>query len=102
MADKDAAWKDDVAPEKGSPFRPLYDDQIKFNHQPIALVLAEEWETALFAATLVRVDYEERPHVTDLHAQRGKAFVVEKPAMPRGDAAQAYAASEVRHEGEYF
>ena len=42
----------------GSPFRPLYDDKIMFNGQPIALVLAEEWEIARFAASLVRVEYE--------------------------------------------
>src|SRR5690348_16806194 len=29
LADKDEAWKDEVAPERGSPFRPLYDDSIK-------------------------------------------------------------------------
>ena len=42
LADKDEAWKDEVAPEEGSPFRPLYDDTIKFNGQPIALVVAED------------------------------------------------------------
>ena len=42
MADSDKAWKDDVAPEDGSPFRPLYDDSIMFSGQPIALVLAED------------------------------------------------------------
>ena len=31
LADNDEAWKDEVAPERGSPFRPLYDDTIKFN-----------------------------------------------------------------------
>ena len=46
MADNDKAWKDEVAPEDGSPFRPLYDDRIMFSGQPIALVLAEDWETA--------------------------------------------------------
>jgi xanthine dehydrogenase YagR molybdenum-binding subunit len=91
-----------VAPEKGSPFRPLYDDKVRFNHQPVALVLAEEWEVALFAATLTRVEYEEQSHVSDLHAERAKAFTMEKPEKPRGDAAKAYAASEVRHEAEYF
>src|SRR5215472_11916649 len=30
MADNDQAYKDEVAPE-GSPFRPLYDDKIKFS-----------------------------------------------------------------------
>ncbi len=36
MARANAAYKDDVAPEDGSPFRPLYDDKIKFSGQPIA------------------------------------------------------------------
>ena len=48
MADADSAYKDDVAPE-GSPFRPLYDGRIAFSRQPVALVLAEEWEIARFA-----------------------------------------------------
>jgi len=51
----DVTWlggKDDVAPEEGSPFRPLYDDKVKFSGQPIALVLAEEWEVARYAASL--------------------------------------------------
>ena len=102
MANKAAAYKDDVAPEHGSPFRPLYDDKIVFSGQPVALVLAEEWEIARFAATLVRVEYEREAFVTDLHAQRDKAFVVKKPEQPRGNAAKAYAAAPVRHEAEYF
>ena len=102
MADGDEAWKDDVAPEEGSPFRPLYDDKIMFSGQPIALVLAEEWEIARYAASLVRVDYEKQAFVTDLFAQRDEAFVVEKPDKPRGDAAKAFAAAAVRHEAEYF
>ena len=102
LADNDRAWKDDVAPEKGSPFRPLYDDKIMFSGQPIALVLAEEWEIARYAASLVRIEYEADTHVTDLYAQRDEAFVVEKPDRPRGDADKAYAAAAVRHEAEYF
>src|SRR5882762_6622362 len=102
MAGTSRAYKDDVAPEKGSPFRPLYDDAIKFSGQPIALVLAEEWEIARFAAALVRVEYEAEEFVTDLHAQRDDAFEIKKPAKPRGNAAKAYAAADVRHEAEYF
>ena len=41
MADTDQAYHDDVAPEGGSPFRPLYDGNILFNGQPIAVVVAE-------------------------------------------------------------
>jgi xanthine dehydrogenase YagR molybdenum-binding subunit len=102
MAGTDKAWKDDVAPEEGSPFRPLYDDRILFSGQPIALVLAEEWEIARYAASLVQVEYEKQAFVTDLYKQRDHAFVVEKPDKPRGDAQTAYAAADVRHEGEYF
>ena len=87
----------------GSPFRPLYDDRIMFSGQPIALVLAEEWEIARFAASLVRVEYDEEAHVTDLLAQRDEAFCVDEAATkPRGDADEGLAAAEVRHEAEYF
>jgi xanthine dehydrogenase YagR molybdenum-binding subunit len=102
MAGTDRAWNDDVAPEKGSPFRPLYDATIQFSGQPIALVLAEEWEIARYAASLVRVEYQAEEFVTDLHAQRDDAFEIKKPAKPRGNAVKAYAAAEVRHEAEYF
>jgi xanthine dehydrogenase YagR molybdenum-binding subunit len=102
MARASSAYKDDVAPDEGSPFRPLYDDKIMFSGQPIALVLAKEWETARFAAALVRVEYKEADFATDLYAQRDKAFVVGKPEKPRGHADKAYAAAAVRHEAEYF
>ena len=101
MAGTDAAYHDDVAPD-GSPYRPLYDDKIVFNGQPIAVVVAEEWEIARFAASLVHVDYREEPHVTDLFAQRDKAFVIDKPEKPRGDARKAFAAAAVRHEADYY
>jgi xanthine dehydrogenase YagR molybdenum-binding subunit len=102
MAATSAAYKDDVGPEKGSPFRPLYDDNILFSGQPIALVLAEEWEIARFAASLVRVEYKKQAHSTDLFARRDRAFVVEMPERPRGKADRAHAAAAVRHEAEYY
>ena len=111
MADTDSAYKDDVAP-KGSPFRPLYDDKIMFSGQPIALVVADEWETARFAASLVRVEYAEEPHVTDVYRQREDAVALGAPSSPaeapffppkpRGDAEKAFAAADVRHQGEYY
>src|SRR6476619_2854010 len=102
VEDSDGAWKDDVAPEQGSPFRPLYDDRVHFSEQPIALVVAEEWEIARYAGSLVRVDYDEQPFVTNIFRQRGEAEIVEKPDKPRGDAAKAFAAAAVRHEAEYL
>ncbi|PWT84543.1 MAG: aldehyde oxidase, partial [Proteobacteria bacterium] len=111
MADNDQAYKDEVAPD-GSPFRPLYDNKIMFNGQPIALVVAETSEIARAAASLVRVEYEQEPHVTDLFRQRDAAVPVKAPTSPiealfappkpRGTPDQALAAAAVRHEAEYF
>ena len=111
MADDDKAYKDDVAPA-GSPFRPLYDDKIMFNGQPIALVVAETSEIARFAASLVRVEYEKEAHVTDVYRQRDAAVPVKPPTnafealftppKPRGAPEQALAAAAVRHEAEYY
>jgi xanthine dehydrogenase YagR molybdenum-binding subunit len=97
-------YADEVAPEKGSPFRPLYDDQIFFNGQPVALVVAEELETARFAASLIRVEYEQQEHVTDFEAQRSRAKVSkadENPTHRRGNTAKAFGQAPVRIEAEY-
>jgi len=108
MADNDKAYHDDVAPDKGSPFRPLYDDKVMFNGQPIALVLAEDSETARFAASLVRVEYRDEPYVTDLYRQRDAAVALKtaetpfSPPKPRGSAEKAFSAAAVRHDGEYY
>jgi xanthine dehydrogenase YagR molybdenum-binding subunit len=111
MADRDEDYKDEVAPE-GSPFRPLYDDRIMFNGQPIALVVAETSEIARFAASLVRVEYESEGHVTDVFRQRDAAVPVKDPTSPieamfappkpRGDAGKVLASAAVRHDGEYY
>jgi xanthine dehydrogenase YagR molybdenum-binding subunit len=102
MAGTDRAYRDDTAPEGGSPFRPLYDDQIRFSGQPIALVLAEDFETARYAASLVRVEYEEQAHVTDLHQRLDQAKAISTPPKPRGKADEALAAAEVQHVGDYY
>ncbi|XSC43631.1 xanthine dehydrogenase family protein molybdopterin-binding subunit [Bradyrhizobium sp. RDT10] len=102
MADKDDAYKDEVAPEKGSPYRPLYDDRILFTGQPVALVLAEDWEAARVAASMVKVEHQKEPHATDLHAERSRAFAIDAPEKPRGDAEKAFASAAVRHAAEYF
>jgi xanthine dehydrogenase YagR molybdenum-binding subunit len=102
MADDDKAYKDETAPEKGSPYRPLFDDVIRFSGQTLALVLADDWDTARVAASMVKIEYKREPHVTDLRAQRSEAFAVEKPEKPRGNAAKAFSTAAVRHEAEYF
>ena len=94
-------YSDETAPE-GSPFRPLHDDKILYSGQPVALVVAQEFEIARYAASLVRVEYERADHVTDLREVRDEAYAPKrKPAGPRGNADKAFAKAAVKFEGEY-
>ncbi len=103
----DRSYRDAVAPP-GSPFRHLYDDEVQYNMQPVALVVAENFGVARYASTWVRVEYESVVSATDLDQQRAQAYVPPKerqgiptPAKPRGDADSAFASAEIRHEAEY-
>jgi xanthine dehydrogenase YagR molybdenum-binding subunit len=105
-ARRDSNYQDQVAPP-GSPFKPLFDDRILFAMQPIALVLAETFEAARYAASLVDISYEAEPHQTDFEVARAGAYLPSKkrdnyvPPKPRGDAEQAYADAEHKIAGEY-
>ena len=104
LASSDEKYGDEVAPP-GSPFRPLYDDQIRFSGQPVALVVAEDPETARFSASRIRIDYHQRTHITDLEGNRGRARAVsengESHSHKRGNAARAFDHSPIRIEVEY-
>src|SRR6266404_1367117 len=103
LASSHEKYTDEVAPS-GSPFRPLYDDKILFSGQPVALVVAEEFEIARFAASLIRVEYERKPHVTDFDAQRKRGAISKRdPAqsVARGNPAPAFEQAAVRIKAEY-
>jgi xanthine dehydrogenase YagR molybdenum-binding subunit len=103
LASSHEKYTDEVAPS-GSPFRPLYDDKILFSGQPVALVVAEEFEIARFAASLIRVEYERKPHVTDFEAQRKRGAISKRdPAqsVARGNPAPAFEQAAVRIKVEY-
>ncbi|WP_457795952.1 xanthine dehydrogenase family protein molybdopterin-binding subunit [Methylocystis sp. S23] len=97
----------DGADSPGSPFRPLYDDRIMFSGQPVALVVAESFEAARFAATLVKMEYETEPHNTDFRRALAERFVpdakreiVVEPSS-RGDARAAFAGAPYKVQGDY-
>lgn len=103
----DRSWRDDVAPP-GHPLRPLYSDRILFDGQPVALVVAETFEAARDAASLMRVDYEIDSHCTELERKRSQAYVpprkrsgIPPPPDPRGDAETAFAEAPIRITGDY-
>jgi xanthine dehydrogenase YagR molybdenum-binding subunit len=108
----DLAWfrrsyQDETAPP-GSPFRPLYSDEIQYSGQPVALVVAETFEAARYAASLVAVEYEAAPHETDLMRALDRAYVPKRkrpgytpPPKPWGDAEGAFAAAPVAVKAAY-
>ncbi|GAB3572052.1 xanthine dehydrogenase family protein molybdopterin-binding subunit [Spirosoma luteolum] len=105
----DISYNDQDAPP-GSPFRPLYDASIKYSGQPIALVVAESFELARYAASLVQTDYKEETPVTDFEANLDKAhkpktgfatLLKPPPPKPRGDFEGVYKASDVKMKGTY-
>jgi xanthine dehydrogenase YagR molybdenum-binding subunit len=103
----DRNYKDDVAPG-GSPFRPLHEDKIQFNQQPIALVVAETLELARYASSVLRIDYEEEKHETDIEAKRDEGFEPGNgksgwmpPPPPRGNPDKAWDDAVHRIEHEY-
>ena len=88
----------------GSPFRPLYNADIIYNDQPIALVVADTFEAARYAAGLVAVEYDENSSFsTDLASNLDKATTedVDDPPEDRGDAEAAFETAEVQLELEY-
>ncbi|MDB5415167.1 MAG: xanthine dehydrogenase family protein molybdopterin-binding subunit [Rubritepida sp.] len=99
-------YTDESAPP-GKPLRPLYDDRVHYSGEPVALVIAEDFETARHAASLVRVDYVPEAHSTDLEEERGAAYEPPKERSSakkpndRGDAKAAFAAAPVRIDQEY-
>ena len=104
VALRDRYYQDQVGPA-GSPLRPLYDAKIYFSGQPVALVVADTFETARYAATLVRIEYAPEGHDTDFANAVPNRFVPgeqqgETP-VHRGDAAAAMANAPVRISQEY-
>ena len=102
------SYQDQVAPP-GTPLRPLGSDRILYSGQPVALVVAESFEAARHAASLVRVDYEAEPHETSLERKLGEAYVPPKkrsgitpPPKPRGDAEAAYAEAPIKVSADYW
>src|SRR5262249_6447793 len=101
-----------VDPAVGDPLPPLQDDVVRYNGQPIAVVVADTLERARQAAELVRVSYREEPAVTDFAAAWGRAFspseeksgdraTKKSPDYKRGDPDRALADAPVRVEQTY-
>ena len=89
--------------EQDKSFRALQSDKIFFNMQPVALVVAETYEQARYAARLVKVSYNAEKHTTDTEAVRESARVPSEgpPPQTRGNPEEAMRNAPVKIEAEY-
>ncbi|HEY0757637.1 MAG TPA: xanthine dehydrogenase family protein molybdopterin-binding subunit [Acidisarcina sp.] len=92
-------------PPAGRVLQLLQDDQVHYNNQPIAVVVAESLNQAIYAASLIRTRYQAAPAVLDFEA----GFPTAHPAghgrdpadVGKGSIEDALAAAEVRVDQVY-
>jgi xanthine dehydrogenase YagR molybdenum-binding subunit len=95
-------WDNDVKVAEERP--PLSDRRISYAGQFVALVVAETFEQARWAAHLVRVEYRTTPHVLTLEAGIAAHGAEPQPdeKSGRGDFRAALAAAPVTHDATYL
>jgi xanthine dehydrogenase YagR molybdenum-binding subunit len=84
----------------------LQEDEVYYNNQPIAVVVADTFEHAREAGALLRVEYEERPAVLDFEQGKQTLHVPQKVLTEdtdtsRGDMAAGLAAATTQFDAVY-
>jgi xanthine dehydrogenase YagR molybdenum-binding subunit len=108
------AWFDfqyaDMDAPPGTVFKPMKDGEIKYNGQPIALVVAESFELARYAASKIKVVYDNEEFETDLKQnlekskdpKKGLASLLKPPPpKPTGDFEEVYNNSFVKTDSHF-
>ncbi|MCU7617081.1 xanthine dehydrogenase family protein molybdopterin-binding subunit [Chryseobacterium sp. PBS4-4] len=108
------AWFDfqyaDMDAPPGTVFKLLKDNDIKYNGQPIALVVADTFELARYAATKLDIVYEQEDFETDLKTnleksrdpKKGLASMLKPPPpKPTGDFDQEYENSFIKTDSHF-
>src|SRR3954451_5365159 len=100
-----------VDPKVGRPLQPFQDDQVHYHGQPIAVVVADTFEHATHAATLVRASYDEAKAVLDFAEAAARAFTPHEmktdratkksPDYQRGEPDKAFGSAPVKVEETY-
>ncbi len=93
----------------GTSFRVFFDEFIYFSGQPVAMVVAETWEQAVYAASLVKVVYESDVHHTHFEENSNSAVVSQSVLKNKNSPYQDYERGDlswtgtaaVKIEGEY-
>jgi len=82
-------------------FTPLQDDVVRFNGMHIALVVAETFEQATEAASVLKVEYGDALPILDINDPKAKPQLIDAMGAAWGDAATALAGAEVKVDVTY-
>jgi len=82
-------------------FTPIQDDVVRFNGMHIALVVAETFEQATEAASLLKVEYEDGDAVLDINDPKAKPMLIEPMGAAWGDATAGLDSAEVKIDATY-
>ncbi|WP_413729935.1 xanthine dehydrogenase family protein molybdopterin-binding subunit [Sodalis sp. RH22] len=85
-----------------STYTPLQDDRIIHNGQNIGIVIAETFEQATYAASLVKVEYQETQALIAATDPNAKPKNMDALSINIGNAQQAMASADVRISGHYI
>jgi xanthine dehydrogenase YagR molybdenum-binding subunit len=94
-------YQTDTPPQKGM-LKIFYNDKVYFNGQPIALVIADTYERALFASSLVKADYNKEQHQTELKSNLSNGVLPGKGKDYIRGQEEAYKSAPVKIEQEYM
>lgn len=84
------------------PLKVFFSDQILFSGQPVAIVIADTYERALFAASLVKPHYQKEKHLTSLTDNKSKAFIPKDNGEYKRGNVGAWQSAPVKVEEEYL
>jgi xanthine dehydrogenase YagR molybdenum-binding subunit len=86
---------------EGQQLRVFFDDKIHYSNQPVALAIADTLEQAQYAASLVRVAYEQTAPQTDLTKGLARSYKPKKEKDYLRGEPQAYKTAPVQVAYEY-
>ncbi|SDB72689.1 xanthine dehydrogenase family protein molybdopterin-binding subunit [Belnapia rosea] len=107
LAYKPIAQRPQVDAQSGEQLHVLQDPEVRFNGEPVAVVIAETLEQAVHAADLVQVEYARSPALTIFDATKGRppsegnVKAGRVPELGRGEVEAAMAAAPVRISARY-
>jgi xanthine dehydrogenase YagR molybdenum-binding subunit len=87
-------------PEKGT-YKLFYNNKILFYGQPVAVVVANSFERALYASSLIKATYKAGEHQTSLRDNFGKAFPPNGTGLTTRGTDDAWKTAPYKVEQEY-